>query len=209
MIKYYLTICLLLFLVQTGIAQSENSLKGKVVTQNGIGIEDANVELQGTSLGTLTNASGEYKFSKIPQGDFILKVSFVGFKSKEILISVRDEKLITVPNITLELAEENLEEVVVTGISPNPFSRNNSSYIAKLPIANIENPQVYNSITAELLEQQVVTNFDDAIKNAPGLVKLWESTGRGNDGAGYFSLRGFPVQPTLINGLPALTNVLS
>ena len=26
------------------------------------------------------------------------------------------------------------------------------------------------------------------------------------DGAGYYSLRGFAVQPTMINGLPGLTN---
>lgn len=206
MVKNFFTICLLLFSIQISIAQSENSINGKVVTPLGIGVKDANVELVGTALGTLTNASGEYTLSKIPVGDYILKVSFVGFKTKEILISVKDEKIIAVPTISLELAQENLEEVVVTGISPNPFSRNNSRFVAKMPIDNIENPQVYNSITAELLEQQVVTNFDDAIKNAPGLVKLWESTGRGNDGAGYFSLRGFPVQPTLINGLPALTN---
>ncbi|MEO9558806.1 MAG: TonB-dependent receptor, partial [Nonlabens ulvanivorans] len=35
---------------------------------------------------------------------------------------------------------------------------------------------------------------------------LWTSTGRGGDGAGYFSLRGFSVQPQLVNGLPGLTN---
>ncbi|MES2484467.1 MAG: TonB-dependent receptor, partial [Bacteroidota bacterium] len=31
-------------------------------------------------------------------------------------------------------------------------------------------------------------------------------TGRASDGAGYFSLRGFAVQPTMINGMPGLTN---
>ncbi|HCQ77900.1 MAG TPA: TonB-dependent siderophore receptor, partial [Leeuwenhoekiella sp.] len=78
--------------------------------------------------------------------------------------------------------------------------------VSKMPLADIENPQVYNTITSSLLEEQIVTNFDDALKNAPGIDKLWESTGRGNDGAGYYSLRGFAVQPTLVNGLPALTN---
>src|SRR5699024_6615601 len=43
-------------------------------------------------------------------------------------------------------------------------------------------------------------------KNAPGIYKLWESTGRGGNGTGYYSLRGFPVQPTMVNGLPALTS---
>ncbi|MEO9889422.1 TonB-dependent siderophore receptor, partial [Nonlabens ulvanivorans] len=58
----------------------------------------------------------------------------------------------------------------------------------------------------ELLQSQIVTNFDDALKNATGVENLWTSTGRGGDGAGYFSLRGFSVQPQLVNGLPGLTN---
>lgn len=56
------------------------------------------------------------------------------------------------------------------------------------------------------MESQVITNFDDALKNASGIYKLWESTGRGNDGAGYYSIRGFAVQPSLTNGLPAINN---
>ena len=34
-------------------------------------------------------------------------------------------------------------------------------------------------------------NFEDALNNAVGIEKLWTSTGRGGDGAGYYSLRGF------------------
>jgi iron complex outermembrane receptor protein len=56
------------------------------------------------------------------------------------------------------------------------------------------------------LNSQVVTNFDDALKNATGVENLWSSTGRGGDGAGYYALRGFSVQPQLVNGLPGLTN---
>lgn len=65
---------------------------------------------------------------------------------------------------------------------------------------------MYNTITTDLLESQIVTNFDDALKNAAGVENLWTSTGRGGDGAGYYSMRGFSVQPQLVNGLPGLTN---
>src|SRR5690606_14686671 len=78
---------------------------------------------------------------------------------------------------------------------------------SKLPLKDIANPQVFNSIGSQLLEDQVVTDFNDAIRNAPGVTKLWEPTGRASDGAGYFSVRGFAVQPTTVNGLPSLTNV--
>ncbi|POY41067.1 TonB-dependent siderophore receptor [Flavobacterium alvei] len=86
------------------------------------------------------------------------------------------------------------------------YKREKSTTVSKMPLNNIENPQVYNTVTAELLKEQVVTNLNDAIKNATGVARLWESTGRGGDGAEFYSMRGFPIQPTMINGLPGINN---
>lgn len=86
------------------------------------------------------------------------------------------------------------------------YRREKSTTVAKLPLNNIENPQVYNTVTTELLKEQVVTNFNDALKNATGVSRLWESTGRGGDGAEFFTMRGFSVQPTMMNGLPGINN---
>ena len=109
---------------------------------------------------------------------------------------------------TIEIIEksEELGEVVLEGYKKNKFYRSESTIVSKLPLKDIENPQVYNTVSSKLLNEQVITNFEDALKNAPGIYKLWESTGRGGDGGGYYSLRGFAVQPTMMNGLPSLTN---
>ncbi|MCF4101289.1 TonB-dependent receptor [Gillisia sp. M10.2A] len=204
--KYFLlSLCLVLF--QLGYSQSTGALTGTIVNTVGNPISDVNLELEGTSLGTESNFRGEFQLSNIPVGNYILKVSYVGYQSLERSIVITENKVNDLKSIVLKTRQESLDEVVVKANgNPNTFTRAASEHVAKLPLSNIENPQVYNTITAELLEQQVVTNFDDAIKNAPGLTKLWESTGRGGDGAGYFSLRGFPVQPTLVNGLPGITN---
>src|SRR5690606_33144742 len=96
-----------------------------------------------------------------------------------------------------------LGEIVVSG------GRNNleSPFVSKMPLKNLENPQVYSSISADLLQQQAITNFDDALNNVPGIHKLWESTGRAyGDGASYYALRGFEAQATMVNGLPGLTS---
>jgi iron complex outermembrane recepter protein len=100
---------------------------------------------------------------------------------------------------------QQLNEITVSG-TKQKFRREKSTTVSKMPLADIENPQVYNSISSELLKEQVVTNFNDALKNATGVTRLWESTGRGGDGAEYYSMRGFSVQPTMINGLPAINN---
>lgn len=97
-----------------------------------------------------------------------------------------------------------LKEVEVS--NKYKYKREKSTTVSKMPLNNIENPQVYNTVTSELIKEQLVTNFYDAIKNATGVTRLWESTGRGTDGAEYYSMRGFAVQPTMANGLPAVNN---
>ncbi|HSD15353.1 MAG TPA: TonB-dependent receptor plug domain-containing protein, partial [Flavobacterium sp.] len=100
---------------------------------------------------------------------------------------------------------KKLDEVIVNG-KVNKYKREKSTTVSKMPLLDIENPQVYNVVTGELLKEQVVTNFNEALKNATGVTRLWETTGRNGDGAEYFTMRGFAVQPTMVNGLPALTN---
>lgn len=100
---------------------------------------------------------------------------------------------------------KSLNEVVVNS-NKLKYKREKSTTVSKMPLNNIENPQVYNTVTSEILKEQLVTNFNDALKNATGITRLWESTGRGGDGAEYFTMRGFSVQPTMINGLPGINN---
>lgn len=100
---------------------------------------------------------------------------------------------------------KTLKEVIIN-TNKYKYKREKSTTVSKMPLNNIENPQVYNTVTSELIKEQVVTNFSDALKNATGVTRLWESTGRGGDGAEFFTMRGFSVQPTMINGLPGINN---
>lgn len=101
---------------------------------------------------------------------------------------------------------QEFEGISVTGAKKNKFKEDSSFVVGKLPLKDLENPQVYNSIPKELIKEQNVTNFNQALKNATGITRLWESTGRGGDGAEYYTMRGFAVQPLMVNGLPSVTN---
>ncbi|MDT0646013.1 TonB-dependent receptor [Zunongwangia sp. F260] len=196
-----------LAIFQFSFAQSTGSIKGNIINNSGNPVSDANIDIEGTSIGTQSNRNGSFELRGVPSGNFTLRISYVGYQTKELAVSVQANQTTTVSNIILSSKEEQLGEVVLRANgNVNEFTRTKSDYVAKLPLRDIENPQVYNTITAELMQEQVVTSFDDAIKNAPGISKLWESTGRGNDGAGYFAIRGFAVQPSLTNGLPGITN---
>lgn len=204
--KFFL-LALFTALFQLSFSQSTGNIRGEVINQNGDPVPQANVRIPGTSFGTETNTEGEFSLRNIPGGTYNLRISHIGFETKDLTVAVLAGETIAVPSIILNSKEDGLGEVILLGnANINEYARARSEYVAKLPLKDIENPQVYSTITAELLEKQVVTSFDDAIKNASGVSKLWESTGRGNDGAGYFSLRGFAVQPTLVNGLPGLIN---
>ena len=116
--------------------------------------------------------------------------------------------LISMTTIGQETKKDTINKLKEVEINTNKYKykREKSTTVSRMPLNNIENPQVYNTVTSELLKEQVVTNFNDALKNATGITRLWESTGRGGDGAEYYSMRGFAVQPTMINGLPGINN---
>ncbi len=181
------------------------TLKGKVILPVNETAENISVTLKGTSIGTITNPEGVYEIVNIKPGPYVLKISAVGYATKERSILLKSGDELT-EDFNMTRSSEELREVTVNGVKSNAFTRKESQQVSRMNLKNLENAQVYTSITGELLKEQVVTNFNDALKNAPGLTQLWVSTGRGGDGAGYFSLRGFAVQPTMTNGLPGLTN---
>ncbi|KAA5532896.1 TonB-dependent siderophore receptor [Paenimyroides baculatum] len=102
---------------------------------------------------------------------------------------------------TDSIKSDNLDELIIEAYIQKSVNSSN-----KMPLKDIENPQVYNVINKNILKEQVVTTFSDAMKNATGVSRLWESTGRGSDGAEFYSMRGFSTQPRLLNGMPSFSN---
>lgn len=200
-----LVIAFLISLSQSYARDAQGIIKGVVTDTKEQPLPNINIRLEGTQYGAATNLQGEYEITGIPSGNYTFVVSAVGFETQSREITINSGESLTI-NVTLSNSSEELQGIVVSSSKINKFTSEYSDYVAKLPVKNIENPQVYNTISSELLKDQIVTTFDDALKNAPGIFKLWESTGRGGDGAGYYSLRGFPVQPTMMNGVPSLTN---
>ncbi|MBE8725092.1 TonB-dependent receptor [Flavobacterium hungaricum] len=199
----FLSLCLALLTSVSVLAQEKATIKGQISLTNGEAADNVYVVLKGTKIGTTTDESGFYEIKNIKPGNYVIKVSGIGYSSKEKSITLNSGDSI-IEDFKISENSEQLNEIVVNGNRKNPLARKETQQVSRLPLKNLENPQVYTTITSELLKEQVVTNIDDALKNAPGLSPLWASTGRGGDGAGYFSLRGFAVQPTMTNGLPAL-----
>lgn len=131
-------------------------------------------------------------------------VSHTGVKTQQLPIVVRAGQITEVPVITIEISVNALEVVSISASKSNKFYKPSSDDVAKMPLNNLENPQVYNSIPSNLLTEQQIFSVDDALKNAPGVQTMWNATGRGGDGGSYFNSRGFILQSTLRNGLNGL-----
>ena len=180
------------------------TVTGTVRTSDGISADAVEISIKGVA-NTTADGKGNYTLKNVPAGAHTVTARLVGLKPSSSEVNVIAGSTVTV-NLTLQASNQQLQEVVISKGKKNKYFAKESDFVSKMPLKNLENPQVYSVITKELLADQVVTNFDDALKNAPGLDKLWSASGRGGDGAGYFTLRGFAVQPTLVNGLPGLTN---
>ncbi len=198
--RYLLFLFLLAGFSTSAWAQATGSIAGRVTTTDGDPAEAVSVGLQGQALGSNTNGQGNYLIKNVPAGTYTLRVSSVGLKPEQQQVTVAAGQRVT---LDFRLAESTaeLQEVLVQGTRANKFNRVSSEYVGKMPLKNIENPQVYTTVGKELLTEQLVFSVDDATRNVPGLQKMWDATGRGGDGGALYASRGFVTSSQLRNGV--------
>ncbi|GAA4301503.1 TonB-dependent receptor [Compostibacter hankyongensis] len=181
--------------------ESTGTVRGTIAGSDGLPAANITVSITRSSWGSISNEQGKYIIRNIKPGSWTLKISAVGMATQEKKIHVAAGQTLTV-DFRLKENAAALREVVVSGRNPDKVNTG----VAKMPLKNLENPQVYNTVTSAILKQQAVTDYDDAMRNVPGISRTWASTGRAGDGGAYFALRGFDAQPALVNGLPGLTS---
>ncbi|WP_232541126.1 carboxypeptidase-like regulatory domain-containing protein [Spirosoma endbachense] len=199
----YIRLITLLFLSALStisLSQQLGSIRGKVISADGDPAEYVTISLKNRSQGAITNAKGDYIINRVKPGSYTVLASAIGLKTSEKQVTVIGDEAVTL-DFALAESTAQLQEVIVSTGRINKFSRTSSEYVSKMPLKNLENPQVYNTIGKELLTEQLVFSVDDAMRNAPGVQKMWEATGRGGDGGSFYSSRGFIVQSQLRNGL--------
>jgi len=89
---------------------SQGSLKGKIVDNKGIPLENAVVYINNTTFGVFTDKNGDYEL-KVPEGKHTLIVSFLGFQTQEIPLDTANK--IKTLYIVLHPKSNVLDEVVI------------------------------------------------------------------------------------------------
>lgn len=101
---------LALVLLATGaLAQAQTNVTGTVRAANGEKLQGVTVSIKNSQQSVTTGAEGEYSIA-VPAPNSALVFSYVGYTSQEVAVNNRNQV-----NITLQIAQSDLNEVVVVG----------------------------------------------------------------------------------------------
>jgi TonB-dependent receptor len=181
-------IILLLILISLPV-KGQGTLFGEITDSlTGNSLIGANVFLVGSAIGSATNIDGEYSISNIPEGNYTVRISYIGYKNKEAEIQIINDIKI---NIYFSLVPDVLEgeEVLVTGQVSGQISAINQQRTSNT---------IINVISEEKIKELPDVNAAESIGRLPG-VSILRSGGEANK----IILRGLDAKFTnvTINGI--------
>ncbi|MES2574187.1 MAG: TonB-dependent receptor [Bacteroidota bacterium] len=189
----FITCLFLLSTISLFAQQNHGKIKGTITTSDGGPAADVNVTLKNSKYNTITNDSGNFEFNRVKSNSYTLQVSLIGYESieKEVIVT---ENETSVFNLQLKVSDKELKEVVIDNKKRRTSKK--TDYVARMPISNLENPQVYSVIPKELLLEQVVIDIKSAVQNSPGVISYNYPAG----GVGV-AFRGFVTGVNARNGM--------
>lgn len=130
--------------------RTEASVHGHVLDKNtGEHVPFLVVSLKGTTVGTSTADSGHYFLEHLPEGDFVLQVSGVGYKTASKEITLKDGVALEV-NFYVEEDRVMLDGVVVSA------NRSETARMMAPTLVNVVNMETYERVNATSLSQGLV-----------------------------------------------------
>lgn len=107
-------IYLLLFLPTFVFAQTTGTIRGFVYDkETGEPVIFTNVVLKGTTLGASTDVNGYYSIIKVPPGDYTISVTYLGYDTLEVPVSVKAGQIVN-QKLYIQKSTINLKTVDIT-----------------------------------------------------------------------------------------------
>lgn len=166
------------------------TISGTIVDERGETIIGASVAVQGTTLGTITNADGEYSLTNVPENSQIT-ISFIGYQSISLPANAK-----ALGKIVMKEDNELLDEVAVVGYGTQSKARVTGS------IASIKKEQI---------KDMPVTSFEQAIAGQMPGVQVMQQSGTPGSGSsikvrGASSITAGTNPLIVIDGFPMTTS---
>ncbi len=166
------------------------TISGIMVDEKGEMIIGASIAVQGTTLGTITNADGEYSLANVPENSQIT-ISFIGYQSISLPANAK-----ALGKIVMKEDNELLDEVVVVGYGTQSKARVTGS------IASLKKEQI---------KDMPVTSFEQAIAGQMPGVQVMQQSGTPGSGSsikvrGASSITAGTNPLIVIDGFPMTTS---
>src|SRR5664279_5693954 len=119
---------LISFMMTQFLGKAQIVLSGKITdSKNNTALNGASIYIPDIKTGAASDADGSYEINNIPNGTYLVEVSFVGFASQTKDVTVNGH---TVTNFSLERSTIESQEVVVTGVASATEEQTNPAPIS-------------------------------------------------------------------------------
>lgn len=165
------------------ISKSENqTVAGKIGTIKG-NVRDAttgkpligaDIFLKGTTIGTVTDTTGNFEINNLEPSKYTLEIRFIGYSEKKETVTVSENRTIRL-NVQLEPSSVNLADVEVT-----------AGTVVPTPIKEV--PNAVTVITSRDITRENPQNIGQVLRSmVPGLIYAQSNPGTN---PGFLSVRG-------------------
>jgi len=181
-------IVLSLIIVQLSHFVYADDIKG-TVSDKGSGdfLPGANVFLEGTNYGTSSDRAGNYSINGVPDGDYTLIVTYVGYSDYSNSVSVG-------PDAVTHNAQMSVSYIPMDAVNVSGLAQGQAKALSQQRSAN----NIKNIVSSDMIERFPDQNVADAIQRLPA-VALETDHGEGR----YVQIRGAEAQlnTTTLNGI--------
>ena len=153
-------------------AQETKSVHGKVMTISKQPIEGVTVVLDNSKKYDISDTNGNFKISDLAPGFYKLIISHIGYKTDFVKFEIKKQTIKELPIIYLLEADNELQEVFISG---SIFNKTPNA--AKSGIKPLDLPQSVAVISNQTLENQMVQSLGDILKNANGVYVMGTTGG--------------------------------
>lgn len=136
-------------------AAAQTGVSGVVTDTRGETLIGVNVQLKGTSTGTVTDLDGKYSL-QAPDAQSVLVFSYIGYQTQEIVVG--NQRTI---NVSLREDAQNLDEVVVVGYGTRKAG---------------EVTGAVSTVKADDIQKLAVVTAGEALKTVAGVTTLQSNT---------------------------------
>ena len=171
-----LALALASFPTLAGAQATTGTVRGRVVdATGGKGLPDAQVSIEGTRLGAISGANGDFTILEVPTGPHNVIVRRIGYAPGSKLVAVTPEGAST-GDIAVTASALNLTEVVVTGSAAPTEKRKVGTSIA--------------SVDSTLISRAEAVTVDQALQGKVAGAQITQNSGGPGGGGVSVRLRG-------------------